>query len=36
LASDLLQCRELQGWVLIVGRDACVAVFHVLHFDPDI
>jgi hypothetical protein len=28
LASGLLQCRELQGGVLVVGRYAGMAVFH--------
>jgi hypothetical protein len=28
LASGFLQCRELQGGVLVLGRDSRVAVFH--------
>jgi hypothetical protein len=38
LASGFLQSRELQGGILIVGRDAGVAVFHApimaLTYDP--
>jgi hypothetical protein len=36
LASGFLQRGKLQRWVLVIGRDAGVAVFHAAHFDPDI